>query len=67
LLFSEVAGLQQYFSIDTQRTDGFRKFNRNKVNFARDIVPAIDEQHFEIFRPMFEFIQSKITPEEELA
>lgn len=60
LLFSEVAGLENYFAIDTQRTDGFRKFQGDKVTFARDIVPTIDAVHFEVFRPMFEFIMTTI-------
>ncbi|WP_405326229.1 ATP-dependent nuclease [Leeuwenhoekiella sp. LLG6367-2.1] len=60
LLFSEVPSLDQYFRVDTQRTDGFRKFNGDKVSFARDIVPTINAEHFEVFRPMFEFIKSKI-------
>ena len=60
LLFSEVTGLEQYFTIDTQRTDGFRKFNGNKVSFARDIVPTLDTSHFEVFIPMFKFIKSKL-------
>ena len=63
LLFSEVARLEQYFIVDTQRTDGFRKFNGNKVSFARDIVPTINASHFEVFRPMFEFIKSKMSIE----
>jgi hypothetical protein len=60
LLFSEITGLEQYFVVDNQRTDGFRKFNGDKVSFARDIVPALDTSHFEVFRPMFDFIKSKI-------
>ncbi|RAJ11712.1 ATP-dependent nuclease [Arenibacter echinorum] len=59
-LFSEVPGLEKYFNIDTQRTDGFRKFKGDKVKFARDIIPLIYSAHFEVFRPMFEFIKSKI-------
>ena len=60
LIFSEVPGLELYFGVDTQRTDGFRKFIGDKIKFARDIVPAIDSSHFEVFRPMFEFIKSKL-------
>ena len=33
----------------------------SKTSFARNIVPAIDKSHFEVFRPMFEFIKSKCT------
>ncbi|MDP1594708.1 MAG: AAA family ATPase [Gallionella sp.] len=61
LLFHEVAGLDAYFTIDTERTDGFIKFvsDSQKVTFARDIVPTIDAVHFAVFRPLFELIKSK--------
>lgn len=35
-------------------------FNGDKVNFARNIVPTLPKECFEPFRPMFEFIKSKI-------
>lgn len=61
LLFHGVAGLDGYFAVDTERTDGFIKFicGSQKVTFARDVVPTIDTAYFEVFRPMFEFVQSK--------
>lgn len=36
------------------------KFSGDKVKFAETIVPKLDKEHFEIFRPMFEFIKAKI-------
>ena len=61
LLFHGIAGLDGYFTVDTERTDGFIKFisDSQKVAFARDIVPTIAATHFAVFRPMFEFIKSK--------
>ncbi len=61
LLFHGVAGMGSYFTVDTARTDGFIKFisDGQKVSFARDVVPTVDATHFEVFRPMFEFIRSK--------
>lgn len=61
LLFHGVAGLDAYFTIDTERTDGFIKFvsDSQKVTFARDVVPTIDAVHFTVFQPLFEFIKSK--------
>lgn len=61
LLFYGVAGLENYFVVDTDRTDGFIKFisDGQKVTFAKDVVPTIDAAHFEVFRPIFEFIKSK--------
>lgn len=61
LLFYGVAGLENYFVVDTDRTDGFIKFisDGQKVAFAKDVVPTIDAAHFEVFRPIFDFINSK--------
>lgn len=61
LLFYGVAGLENYFVVDTDRTDGFIKFisDSQKVAFAKDVVPTIDAAHFEVFRPIFDFINSK--------
>lgn len=61
LLFHGVARLDAYFTIDTERTDGFIKFvsDSQKVTFARDVVPTIDAVHFTVFQPLFEFIKSK--------
>lgn len=63
LLFHGVSGLDQYFVVDTDRTDGFIKFvsDGQKVAFAKDVVPTLVPACFEVFRPMFEFIKSKCT------
>jgi len=62
LLFYGAEGLnnEAYFKVDTKRPGRFIKFisNRKKVKFARDIVPTIDPECFEIFRPIFEFVLS---------
>jgi len=31
----------------------------NKTDFAKKIIPTIEKEYFEVFRPMFEFIKSK--------
>ena len=61
LLFHGVPGLDAYFTIDTERTDGFIKFisDSQKTTFARDVVPSLDAKHFEAFRPIFDFVLSK--------
>jgi len=61
LLFHGVPGLDQYFVVDTDRTDGFIKFvsDGQKVAFAKDVVPTLAPACFEVFRPMFEFIKSR--------
>lgn len=35
------------------------EFSGKKTKFAEKIVPNIDKEHFEIFRPLFEFVRSK--------
>lgn len=61
LLFHGVPDLDQYFVVDTDRTDGFIKFvsDGQKIAFAKDVVPILAPACFEVFRPMFEFIKSK--------
>jgi hypothetical protein len=59
LLFFSVDGLDSFFSIDNERTDGFIKFVGDKVKFAQDIVPTLHAKSFDVFRPIFAFIQSK--------
>jgi predicted ATPase len=61
LLFHGIGGLDAYFTVDTERTDGFIKFvsDSQKVSFARDVVPTIDAVHFAVFHPLFDFIKSK--------
>jgi hypothetical protein len=34
-------------------------FTGDKVKFAKEYVSTLDQASFEVFRPMFEFIQSK--------
>lgn len=60
LLFSHLENLAIHFEVDVNRTDGFKKFKGNKVNFAKNIVPNIEARHFEVFRPMFDLIDSII-------
>lgn len=59
LLFHDVPGLSQHFAVDTERTDGFKKFIGCKVAFAKQVVPSIDRAHFKVFEPIFDFIKSK--------
>ena len=61
LLFHGIPGLDGFYVVDTERTDGFIKFisDSQKVTFAKDIVPTLEACCFDVFRPMFEFIKSK--------
>ncbi|MEI6065854.1 MAG: AAA family ATPase [Methylococcaceae bacterium] len=60
-LFYGIEELNSYFTFDTKRPGGFIKFisDGQKVKFANDIVPNLDVAHFDVFRPIFEFIKSK--------
>ena len=60
-LFYGVPGTEQYFK--TEPCPGGEKIvfisDGAKVDFAEQAIPGLDKSHFEVFRPMFEFIQSK--------
>ena len=60
LLFYGVPSLERRFAPDLTELAKPVKFNGGKVGFARGIVPRLDVQHFEPFRPIFDFIQAKI-------
>lgn len=63
LMFHGVPGIDTFFVVDRERTDGFIKFisDGQKVRFAEEIVPNLDAVHFEVFRPVFEFILNKLS------
>lgn len=60
LLFYDVPGLDVHFALNPEHPAGWRRFIGNKVYFAQDVVPGLDAEHFEPFRPIFDFIQAKI-------
>ncbi len=45
-----VGGTQQVFKADS-----------NKTEFAKSVIPLVEKEYFETFRPMFEFVKSKCT------
>jgi energy-coupling factor transporter ATP-binding protein EcfA2 len=46
------------------KTDGSGKLvfkgDKHKIKFSKEVVPALEPECFEVFRPMFEFIKGKI-------
>ncbi len=38
------------------------KSDAQKERFAKEVVPGLDDEYFEVFRPMFEFINTTIAP-----
>ena len=60
LLFFQEKWIGEWFARRTASAGAeIIEFSGDKVKFANDVVPNIDAARFEVFRPMFEFIQSK--------
>lgn len=58
LFYSEQTA--QYFDIKKLPGGGeILTFSGNKTKFAREVVPTLDDEIFEVFRPMLDFIRSK--------
>lgn len=60
LMFYDALGIGQHFEVDPTEPYECIRFIGNKTRFAKEVVPSLDVQHFEPFRPIFDFIQSKI-------
>lgn len=67
LLFHDAPGLAEHFCDDQSRPGNIRKLRCKKTVFARQVVPDIDAEHFECFRPVFEFIEAQINADVEVA
>jgi hypothetical protein len=60
LLFCDVPELKAYFVVDPTDKAGWIKFQGAKVHFAETVIPTLGNQQFDVFRPVFDFVQSKI-------
>ncbi|WP_395644609.1 AAA family ATPase [Terricaulis sp.] len=60
LLFHDVPNLGHHFADDHSRPGKCRRFQGSKVQFASAVVPHLGAEHFECFRPIFEFIETEI-------
>lgn len=60
LLFYGIPGLEGHFARDVTELAQPVKFIGDKVHFAQHVVSGLDAQHFEPFRPIFDFINAKI-------
>lgn len=60
LLLKDVPGIDQHFAVDVNDRAGWIKFNGDKVRFAAEVVPNIPPQHFVVFKPIFDFVLSRI-------
>lgn len=59
LMFRDVPELADRFEPDPGERDACIRFLGDKVAFARDIVPTLPAEAFEVFRPIFEFVRAK--------
>ena len=59
-LFYTAPNIDSYFEIQ-QKPGGAQivHFKGDKTEFAKNVVPTIDIEYFEVFRSMFDFIKSK--------
>lgn len=60
-LFYDDATVKTYFQNEPTPGGGsILVFNeKSKTKFAKEIVPTLDAKHFEVFRPLLEFVKSK--------
>jgi hypothetical protein len=58
-LFWGIDGLDDWFRTDAGTGLVRFKGDKHKVKFAEEVVPGLNAENFEVFRPMFEFIQAK--------
>lgn len=59
-LFCHLPGLDAMFVVNQELPSKFKKFEGDKVHYAKSIVPKLGTENFEVFIPMFNFIKSKI-------
>lgn len=60
LMFRDVPQLTKNFEPDLNERDACIRFVGEKVAFARQVVPNLEPQYFDPFRPVFDFILGKI-------
>lgn len=59
-LFYKCTSCSEWFTTEETSCGGSRiLFTGDKSMFASEVVPQLDAEHFEVFRPMFEFIKKK--------
>lgn len=60
LMFRDAPELTEHFEADPGERDGCIRFLGDKVRFANDIVPTLPPAAFEVFRPIFDFVQARV-------
>jgi hypothetical protein len=54
---------EEFFENEPSPGGGTRvviRSDAHKARFAKDVIPKLDDKYFEVFRPMFEFIQAQL-------
>lgn len=59
LMFCDVPGLEHRFEPDPNERDACIRFIGDKVEFAQNVVPALQAEAFGVFKPIFDFVQAK--------
>lgn len=59
-LFSHLPELEPMFIEDKKLPSKFKRFHGEKVEFAKVKVPTFPDECFEVFKPVFDFIESRI-------
>lgn len=60
LLLKDVPGIDRHFAVDVNDRAGWIKFNGDKLKFAAEVVPQIPPEHLLVFKPIFDFVLSRI-------
>ncbi|WP_167508274.1 AAA family ATPase, partial [Pseudoalteromonas peptidolytica] len=63
--FWGITELEKYFG--PHRKKDYIVFKGDKIKFSKEVISQLPSECFELFRPMFEFIQGKIQSHTELA
>ncbi|WP_299398737.1 AAA family ATPase [uncultured Gelidibacter sp.] len=59
-LFCHIPELDPMFVADLSLPSQFKRFQGDKVNFCKNIISTLPDEPFEVFDPIFKFIESKI-------
>lgn len=59
-LFQHIPAITDMFEPDLSLPSQFLRFQGDKVNFSKNLVPTFDDEPFQVFKPIFDFIETKI-------
>lgn len=59
-LFHHIPEIATMFEPDLSLPSQFLRFQGDKVSFCKNLVPTFGDEPFQVFKPIFDFIESKI-------